>query len=581
MRVVPLVLAIGSIAFSALVAASCGDPPPPAAVGLVLKTEAALLDDATSLKLSVFDGTADRCEEDGSAGEIPEDAQEFQLSRDGCTGTATWCGEIELDRDGESKVFHVEARGPDGLLAQGCAAATIDQDPLEVSIKVIRYLPPGCCNDAVLQPGEQCDSGVQATVACGAESPGECGGIIEDAVCSCDCTTRPVAVDRRAEDPPPAVGTASELSLAFAPGELELQGALRGAFTDTSAAAGGGADVLVRYLTPDAAPFDAPYLELAAPFRVPLACVNPLAPGAGRQQRNPAIAPVTQTATALVYRSDQAVPGRFDAFLLHLGDQGCADVAPVKVNVEDVDVGSIDVAGGPASVALVVFTQGGAVKARFWSEAAGFAPEFLVSTQGTAPRVAGSTSGWVVTFQGAAGNDGDGIVAHIVQPGPIVSAPLAVNLQTQGLQDQPDVGMLVDGRFAITWRSGGDVFAQRYGSGGQPVSGDQDAALNTTTEGEQSQPTIEGSGASGSFFVVAWSDASGEVRARFLGDASGFLFNSVTGQNDEFRVTPDGATGSRSRPAAAVGGNGHVVVGWQDDAAGGVYVRRFPLPTAK
>ncbi len=581
MRAVPFVLAVGSLTAATLLAASCTDAPPPAAVGLVLKTDAALLDQATSLKLSVFDGGADRCEEDGRAGDIPDDAQDFQLQRDGCSGGASWCGEIELDRDGSSKVFHVAARGPDGLLAQGCAAANIDQDPLEVAIKVVRYLPPGCCNDGVVQPGEQCDSGVAATAACGGKSPGECSGIAEDAVCSCDCTSRPVAVDHRPDAPAPPAGTISELALAFSQGEAELQNALRGAFTDVGSAANGGADVLVRYLTADAAPFDATHPELAAPFRAPISCANPVAPGAGRQQRGPAIAGVSATATALVYRSDQVVPGQFDAFLLHLGDQGCADGAPLQVNGGDGDVGSVDVAGGPASVALIVFAQGGGVRARFWSEASGMAQEFAVATQGAAPRVAGSPNGWVVTFQGSAGSDPDGIVAHLVQPGPIVSAPIAVNLQTQGLQDQPDAAMLADGRFAITWRGSGDVFAQRYSAAGQAVGGDQDAPINTTIDGEQSQPTIEGSSAAGSFFATAWSDASGSIRARFLGATSGFLFNSVTGQNDDFAATPEGLAGSRSRPAVAVGGNGHVVVGWQDDAAGGVHARRFPLPTSQ
>src|SRR5690606_29902543 len=110
---------------------------------------------------------------------------------------------------------------------------------------------------------------------------------------------------------------------------------------------------------------------------------------------------------------------------------------------------------------------------------------------------------------------------------------------------------------------------------------DQVAPINTITDGEQSRPVIEGSGGAGTFYVVAWSDGSGEIRSRFLGGASGFLFNSVTGQNDEFTATPLGSTGARSGAAVAVGGSGHVVIGWQDDSTGGLYARRFPLPASQ
>lgn len=581
MRVVTPVLAAATPAAAALLVASCSAETPAAAIGLVMKTEAALLDGATSVRLSVFDGDASACAEDGSAGDVPDDAQEFQLGREGCADGATWCGEIELDRDGSSKVFHVAAQGPDGLIAQGCAAATIDQDPLTVSIKVVRYVPPGCCNDGVLQPGEQCDSGVAASLACGEAAPGACGGVVEDAVCACDCTTRPVAVDRRADEPSAPPGDRAELALAFAPGQAELSGALRAAYTDLGAGAEGGADVVLRYLTPDAAPFDpVANADVADPLRIPLACTDPRGPGAGRQQQSPAIAALTPSATVLAYRSNQGSSTRFDAFLVHLGGQGCADGAPVRVNTEDLEVTAVDVAGGPSGIALVVFGQAGAVRGRFWSEGSGFADEFEIAAQGAAPRVAGSAQGWVVTYQGASGNDPDGIVVRTVLSGPQLGNTVAVNLQTQGVQDQPDVAMLPDGRFAVAWRSGSDVFVQRYAGDGVAVAGDQDAAVGGA-EGAPSTPVIDGSGSTGSFFVVGWADATGAVRARFLGGAGGFLFNSVTGQNDAFEATPAGSGGVRTRPAIAVGGSGHVAIGWQDDAAGGVFVRRFPLPTSQ
>jgi hypothetical protein len=589
MRVAPLLLAASAPVALAALASACAAPPA-AAVGLVLKTEAALLDQATSLKLSVFDGTAARCEDDGSAGEVPASAQEFQLGQEDCGGDAAWCTEIELDRDGSTKVFYIEAQGPGGLLAQGCAAADIDQDPVTVNIKVQRYVPPSCCNDGILQAREQCDSGQASAVACDGTPAGACTGMVSDVVCACDCTTNVIPLDRVASDPVPAPGEKTELAMTFARGGGDLQNALRTAFTDVGAQANGGADVMVRYLDGNAAPFDEiAQADVARPFRVPLACSNPTGGGAGRGQRTPALAALSPTATALVYLSNESDPGSNDAFLLHLGGEGCAEDPAERINTIEGGVTSVDVAAGPAGSALVVWSQGGAVRGRFWSESTGFADEIEIAAQGSAPRVAGSTIGWAVAYQGAAGSDGDAIVARTIVLGPSVGPEIAVNLQTQGLQDQPDVAMLSNGQFGVVWRSAGDVFLQRFSAGGFASEGDQDAPLNTVTEGEQALPTIEGSGATGSFYVAAWSDpGSGEVRARFLGDVSGFLFNSVTGQNGEFTASPIGVGGARSRPALAVGGNGHVAIGWQDDAQGaapatgpGVYVRRFPLPTAQ
>jgi hypothetical protein len=156
-----------------------------------------------------------------------------------------------------------------------------------------------------------------------------------------------------------------------------------------------------------------------------------------------------------------------------------------------------------------------------------------------------------------------------------------------GVQDHPSVAALGDGdaRFAIAWadhgQNGADVVVQRFDTAGAPIAGDGTTPVNDlVADGDQVTPAIAGS-STGAFYAVAWIDTpSGHVRARLLDAASGFDFNNVTGQNDEFQVSAvDGH--KRANPAVAIGGAGpFVAMGWEDQTAGspGIYGRRFPLP---
>jgi hypothetical protein len=134
----------------------------------------------------------------------------------------------------------------------------------------------------------------------------------------------------------------------------------------------------------------------------------------------------------------------------------------------------------------------------------------------------------------------------------------------------------------VAWSAGGDVFVQRFSSGGAMVEGDQASPINDlVTEGEQHSAAIAATPAGGGSFVVTWIDEeTGHVRARFLGGTSGFLFNAVDGQASEFQASRDDGR-SRARPAVAVGGKGpHVAIAWEnlDSPDAGIVARRFPLP---
>jgi len=575
--------ALGLAPLTASLAAysACGDAP--VDVALTMRAPLGLLDDATSVDLFVFDASGATCGDDGHV-DAPDDAQDFALGNAGCPSGSTWCGEITLDRDGSTKMFSVVARGPSGILGEGCASATIDQDPVEVSIKIVRFNPPSCCNDGTLQTGEQCE-GAPAPTGCAGEPGGECVGILADTVCECDCTSKEVPVDRVDPLVVPTPNTKLDLAMTFAPGSALFDDALRAVFVDTNAT--GGGDIMVRYLQKDLQiTVDPPAFQ--APLAAPVTCGGS-GTSLARLQNQPAIGTVGGD-TVIVYASNLPSPSEVNIFAQHQTGNGCTPTVQADgglvVSEAAGDSSEPAVAGGPGGSALVVWTQGGEVRGRSWTPPAiaGNAPtlgaEFTVGS-GSGPHVAGTSQGWQVVYQGSGSGDADGIFMKSVDASFSVGGEVRVNATTNGLQDQPAIAAFSDGRTAVVWRSDTDIFIQRFLADGATVAGDQDEPLNTTLEGDQASPAIAASEGFGEFYAVAWQfTARGEIWARLAGATSGFEFNSVSGQNDDFQASLASVAGVRKSPTVAIGGGGYVAIGWHDESAehAGVYVRRFPLP---
>lgn len=575
--------ALGLAPLAALMAAysACGDAP--VEVALTMRAPMGLLDDATSVDLFVFDASGTTCGDDGHV-DAPDDAQEFGLDNSGCAEGATWCGEITLDRDGSTKMFSVVARGPSGILGEGCATAVIDQDPVDVSIKIVRFNPPACCNDGDLQAGEQCE-GPAAAAGCDGGPAGECAGITADAVCECDCTSKEVPVDRVDPLVVPTAGTKLDLAMTFAPGSALFDDALRAVFVDTEAT--GGGDIMVRYLQKDLqTTIDPPAFQ--APLPAPVTCGGS-GTSLARLQNQPDIGTVGSD-TVIVYASNLPSPSEVNVFAQHQDGNGCTPQIQTDgglvVSEAAGDSSEPAVAGGPGGNALVVWTQGGEVRGRSWTPpvASGSDPtlgtEFTIGS-GSHPRVAGTSNGWKVVYQGNGSGDADGIFMKDVSSSFSVGSEVGVNASTGGLQDQPDVAAFDDGRTAVVWRSDTDIYIQRYAADGSPVAGDQDEPLNTTREGDQAAPAIAAAIGFGDFYAVAWQfTARGEIWGRLAGATEGFEFNSVTGQNDDFLASRPDVPGVRTGAAVAIGGGGFIAIGWQDESSehAGVYVRRFPLP---
>jgi len=573
-------------------------------IGLVMRTPQGLLDEATSVTLWVFPAEQASCDANGHVSRIPEgdETQQFGLERAGCPAGVKWCKDIELEQSSDEKMFAVVAQGAGVILAEGCTAMAVDQDPLEVTLEVQRYNPPPCCGDGVLQRGEQCDAGL-APAACGGQPAGQCQGTHADEVCGCDCLANEILLsinnthepDDLTAGPP---GSKTQLSMAFVPGVGVAANTLRAVFRNSDPETSKQADdINIRFLTEDMVTV-AESVPLSQQLRLPLDCGLLAGDGETSTQHSPSIAQIGADMAGVVYASDKNVGGTFEAWLVAHSPEGCrqpctpgdtaclARFTPVQLSFSGGPPGvqDPDLAGGPPSAALAVWSRG-RVLGRIWRTTGELVPdaaEIEIAHAGTRPRVAGTSTGWTVVYQGGGSGDGDGIFLRRVNLNGDVEAEIRVNSRTDGLQEQPDIAQLPDGRMIVVWRSAGDIYFQRFDEAGMPMAGDQDAPLNTTTAGEQRSPVVTAAGVLGDFYVAAWEHQDGsKIYARYPAASGGFRYNSVTGQNDDFEASHPKIAGLRRLPAVAVGGGGWVAIGWQDERedAPGVYARRFPLPS--
>src|SRR4029079_19328625 len=95
----------------AVLAGACSEAP--VDIGLVMRAPEGLLDQATTVTLSVFDASAAKCDKGtGHVNKIPsgEGTQTFQLAQKGCATGIAWCKTIQLDKDGTEKMFAVSAK---------------------------------------------------------------------------------------------------------------------------------------------------------------------------------------------------------------------------------------------------------------------------------------------------------------------------------------------------------------------------------------------------------------------------------------------------------------------------------------
>lgn len=577
-----------------------------ATIGFDLRFPQGVLDEIATLDLRVMETDGVTC--DGSSGRVAGSAggevQDFALERGGCASGAVWCKTVKLPKDDSEKLFEVVGRDASGNeRARGCKVETINQDPLTVDIQAFRVNPPVCCNDGVLQPGEQCDTMVAAPQDCqgNATNGAVCGGIIPDEVCECDCLAKEILASVLNTSAPmignaPMTKTAPQLAFSGSAAG-NAAGSLRTVYVDSEAGVTGASDINIRMLSPELKTITTP-ITLAQQLRV-TECNSIGSPtGIGNRQHEPALAKVTESFVGVVFASDFLMPNTFDIVVSAQGPSGCAEQrdVPVAVNREPTgpSVGSCEhpaIAGGPDNMGLIVWNQGN-VLGRIWSpnqpnlpadtdanttDDTFVPPRNVAATTvamgvapGARPRVAGNANGWVVAFP-----SGAGVSYARVDLGGAAQAPVPVS----GTGEAPDIALLADGRFAITWAAGGAIFLQRHDAAGAAVAGDQDVPISVNSP-PGSAPTIAGSTEAGGFFIVAWQADDGTVWSRIADASQGFRANSVTGQNGDYVASHPGIVSTRSTPHIAVSAS-FIAIGWASEGVDpyhGIHVRRFPFP---
>jgi hypothetical protein len=151
---------------------------------------------------------------------------------------------------------------------------------------------------------------------------------------------------------------------------------------------------------------------------------------------------------------------------------------------------------------------------RYDNAGAALASEFVVNASPAAymafPAIASDTSGnFMVVWQSSADGNANGISGIIYDStGAAVTADLSINSTTSGNQIAPDVALLSDGNYAVTWASNGQdasgygIYATIVDDAGSVVL--SEFLVNDNTGGNQEFPRITATIDEG--FIICWDD---------------------------------------------------------------------------
>lgn len=577
----------GLVGFGGVVGA-CGQATdtPHVAVATNLTLPKGVLAKVTKLTLTVLEGSV-TCDE--AVGQTalpggPTGANEIarrDLGTTGCAAGIRFCGDLSLDRSDAMRVFSAVAKGDgDTTLAIGCATAKVDLDALPVAIKMFRFIAPAKCGDDVIQPTEQCEPG-------------------NSAVCDDTCTSKELLLSTGSSQTGTATGGPDDKTSPFLlwPQQSGTPGRFFAFYTDR-ATAGSKPDIALRAMSADLSPIGAgesPALS-AGSIYLPNGPTFP-APAA----------PFTQTAPQAAFLKgryyvvfeDDNTPAARPGIDIHLRSMDSALVAEQGASALGINGGPAGTGGTSGEGELLIQSNpviAAGPKDRLfiaWEDAAGkitgrtLSPPATLGNQNDISTgngnkgvsVAATSTGWVAVWQ-----SGTGVKLRIVNEDATPQGSEQTVNDTGSVTGRPRVASLPDGRFAVTWSAGGDIFMQRYDAKGSKIAGDQASAINDVLKaGDQTTPSIAGTSGVGGSYVVVWLDAaSGSVQGRMLGGDAGFLFNNVNGQSTEFQASRSEGR-RRANPVVAAGGSGPFVgIAWEDQTAAGtagIVARRFPLPS--
>lgn len=533
-------------AFALLFAGSCATDV--GAPGVAISDPLALIDDVDQLRLFVFPSNAFTCDElTGGVDPMVPDVPEGMVEEAIVDITLTVMGSsamAEVDVPRGEHVVYVRGRGTDPVtmrrdqfIAQACATQMVaPNETRDVRLVLLPIVGSGMCGDGTLSPDEQCEDSNNA------DGDG----------CSATCRSESFPVSTT------TTGVQNNPAVAGAVG-------MRWISTYDSE----NTTVLMRMLGSLGEPITTPSALLAdASIDDVLTDVS-----MGAQL----IADVAMTSDGRIALAFVDFNGGPSDIRVAFVDNNRAPVGPSALVVDGLATApAIAFAGNGAS--MVVYEDDasasglmGQAFAAGSTTAVGAPFEVGTGLSAAAPAIAGTADGFVVVFAA-----GGGIHMHrFGADGSPVGAPELVH-DAAGAQDTPSVAALPDGRFLVAWAdetidgAGSGIGARAFGADGVAVA--EAFALNSTTAGRQSAPSVA---AGGNAFVVAFL-SDGGARARMLSNDGDPIPNrDIPPTTADFEVAA-----SATEIDVAVGGPSADALLWMANTNQGddIVGRLFPMP---
>jgi hypothetical protein len=543
-----------------------------------------VLDAVDGITITVYDATGGvDCANDASGGTqgvsgSTSKVATVSLTKNSCTGTP-WCGSFDVSQSDTPRVIAAQASSQGKPFLQGCVKQELNQQEQSVTIHLVRILGDQTCGNKVVEATEQCDP------------PGGANNL----VCDAQCQTKEELISAPSSNGAIGVYTgAKSLPSTVWPSSAAPSGRFVTFWGDKSSPT--HKQMAMRVLGDSMqglGPNDIGPAVAGGSIIVPNDPTQFPPVQAAGNQFDPAGAFVQ--GKYWVAFDDDASAGNRDIHLRSMdantlvADQGTGQ--PLGINGGANGTGEPGeqyqpaLAVGPGNVLFIAWIDSstgsaGKIQGRTFdpgTKSLGGQVELSSGTSNQSVTVAATTKGWVATWQ----NGSDIMMRTIGSNGSPSAAAQTVSTGHTGQQDHPSVAA-IDDRLAIAWAdhglNGADIVVQRFGADGSPVGDAKTAINNLVQDGDQLAPAIAASSNSGGFYCVAWVETgSGHIHARLLDATTGFDFNNVNGQADEFQASlANGKT--RNNPSVAIGGAGPFIgIAWER-GNDGVYGRRFPSP---